>query len=72
MANYSADVIIAGADLAGFWQLNSRRLQNIQHLQSSHCPTPLCKRTFPEISIVLCSDKMAPKIEQVVNGSMST
>ena len=56
----------------GFWQLNSRRLQNIQHLQSSHCPTPFCKRTFPEISIVLCSDKMAPKIEQVVNGSMST
>ncbi len=55
---------------SGYWQVKSQ-IRNIYDLfDLSHCPTPFCERTFPEISIVPCSNEMAPMIEQVVNGSM--
>jgi hypothetical protein len=36
---------------------------------SSNRPAPFCKRTDPEISMVLSTDQMAPKIEQIGHGN---
>jgi hypothetical protein len=46
-------------------------MREISPQRSSNCPTPFCKRTYPEIPEVLDSNQMTTQIEKVTDSSMS-
>jgi len=52
----------------GYCQINYRKAQSPSLLSSYHCRSPIRKRTFPKVPIVLCSDQVASEIEQGVDN----